>query len=647
MEASRELGIYADMYWIMYLLCAVTAILFLRGVVGRSRRWRLGEGASPVSAPRGERLLRVVYELFEHRRLLRKTGAGSAHLCIVFGVVLFLTATVSVMLQEHFGLRTFSGGYYLGLSLLLDLFSVLALGGIAFFLLRRRSGGSPAALKPVLFLAALVVASGLLLEGVRMAHRPDPWGEWAPAGQAVAAAVAAFPSGFPPSAHQSLWWIHLLLSLSLIAVIPYTPLFHLLVAPANLFLSRPKAGAEPVPLSFDSEGPFGVGKIGDWNWRELLAADACTECGRCQDACPAWTAGRPLSPLAAGTGLKRHMERKYRDEEGGTLLDDLGGEEALWSCTTCGACDGVCPAGISHVSRAVDLRRHEVLMESRFPPALQRVFRGLEGQGNPWGMERRLRQEAGAELELPLLSAEPGAEFVLWIGCAGTYDPKTRDVLRRLSALLREEGIPVARLDAETCCGDPARRLGNEYLFQSLVTENLESLQRCEGRTLVTVCPHCTNTLSREYAPFGVKLRVVHHAQLLSELAGEGRLRLGGDARRGEKAVFHDPCYLARHNGIVAPPRRLSPGENVSELPRSGRETFCCGGGGGGMWMENGPEGGISRERAREIVDSGAQAVYTACPFCRTMLTDALGGLGSPIAVRDISEYLDHSGGKT
>ncbi len=649
MEVTRELGTYADGYWLMYLLTALAAILFAKGLRHRHRLWRLGKGERVEPSDRGwPRMLRVAAELLLHRRLLKRPLAGGAHLALAAGMLVFTLGTVSVMLQEHFGLPTFRGGYYLGLSLFLDLFALLGLMAIGVLYFRPRALPMPQrtlADRALLPLAAAVLASGLLLEGLRMAMTPDPWGLWSPVGLAIAGAVTGIGIAVPEGLHRGVWWLHLVLSLGLIASVPYTRLIHMMAAPVSLYHKRPRSSSVLEPLDFvdPAVSRFGVGRIEDWHWKHLLETDACMQCGRCHDACPAASVEAPLSPLAFGNGMKTQMIACAEDpgrEEAGALLRSVGGAQALWSCTTCGACDAACPVGVEQVSRLVDVRRHEVLMEARFPASLQRVFKGLETQGNPWNLERRMRSEAAAELNIPLLSEAPDAEVLLWMGCSGAYDPKSRQVLGRLAEVLRSAGVRFATLgEQERCCGDSARRLGNEYLFQSLARENIEALNRGRLRTVVTLCPHCANVLGGEYPQFAGNFDVRHHTRYLAGLLRQNRIEIEGAEG---KATFHDPCYLGRHGGVVEEPRELlraGRGQAVTELRRSGAEAFCCGAGGGLMWMDEGG-GEIARERAREIADSGADILCTACPFCRTMLSDALKETNPSIRVIDVVEMV-------
>lgn len=657
MEVSRELGVYADGYWLMYLLTILAVALLLKGFRQRGRLWNLGEGhPREIAQSRARRLSRVAAELLEHRRLLRKRSIGLAHLALLFGVLFFTVGTVSVMLQEYFGLPTFRGGYYLALSLVLDLFAFFGLIAIGALHARRKpfqvakQGSLDRAVLP---LAAAVLGSGLLLEGLRMAITPDPWGAWSPVGLAIASGLAATKIPLPDSLHQGMWWLHLILSLGLITSVPYTRLIHLVAAPLSLYWSRPRSASVLEPLDFvdPQVTRFGVGRIEDYNWKHLLETDACMQCGRCEEACPASTAGRPLSPLAFGNGIRAELAAREGaaagdsfEEEDDALLRSVGGEEALWSCTTCGACDAACPVGVEQVSRLIDVRRYEVLMKARFPATLQQAFRGLEMQGNPWGLERRLRTEAARALEIPLFEETPDAEYLLWMGCSGAYDPKERQILEALVDLLRRAGVKFATLGSEErCCGDSARRLGNEYLFQALVRENIKALSRGGLRTILTICPHCSNTLGGEYPQFGGDFEVLHHTQLLARLVEEKRVRIEGEGEREEeKVTYHDPCYLGRHGGVFKEPRNLlnvAGEERVFDLERSGSDAFCCGAGGGRMWMEEG-EASIARERALEIAASGADIVCTACPFCRTMLSDALSGIDSSIKVMDVAEMV-------
>ncbi len=650
MDVTRPLGTYSHFYWLMYLLAAAVLVAFALGVWLRIRRWRRGVGTLQERLhfwPR--RGIDLIVDLVSHRRFRRATHPWLFHALLVWGFAIFFVGTLCVMLQENFSLPTFSGQWYLALSLALDLFAVLVLGAV-FAAGWRRWIRKPEELSDVpsdsfvLVLIAAVVVTGLLLEGVRIAQEPRPWSLWSPMGYGVALLLAGTDLQTLLSVHRGLWWGHLLLSLGLIAAIPFTRLFHLLVSPAALFLKDETAAKALVPLDFSDEEAesFGVGSIEDFHWKRLLDADACTGCGRCQVQCPAWQAGKSLSPKAAGENLSAllagHSLNGHKNETPVSFAGEVVGEEALWSCTTCRACELYCPVGIEHVPRFVDMRRFLVLTEARFPVELQTAFRGMERQGNPWGFDYK---EQALKDGFPALADEPQAEILLWPGCTGIYDPRCRQVTIAFSALLKLAGVRFAVLGAESCCcGDAARRLGNEYLFQDLALRNIAALDKSGLQRIVTTCPHCLNTLNNEYPQFGGRFRAVHHTTYLRELLNDKRLEMAPPEL--SEAVFHDPCYLARYAGEVAAPRFLldTVTRNPVELEKHGEDGFCCGGGGGRMWLEEKAEKSVADVRVDQILNTAVSTVATACPFCLTMLSDGMKRRDSEVRIADLAELL-------
>ena len=649
MEITRTLGTYSQMYWLLYLLASIAVVVCAIGVERQVQRWRLGQGQlrdrldHPV-----RRILAVAVDILTQRRFRRAQHPWHFHAFIIWGFALFFLATLCVMLQEHFGLPTFSGVWYLGLKLALDLFALLVLAGVSFAAWRRwrtqpAELSRPAGSVLPLLLIALLPLTGLLLEGVRLAGDDHLWALWSPVGYGL----ASFFSGLEPrtysNLHQTLWWGHLSVALVFIAVIPFTRLFHLASGSAALFFVDRQGAAALVPLDFSDEDAtsFGVGKISDFHWKRLLDADACSGCGRCQSQCPAWLTRKPLSPKELGETLSTQLsnESQFPPPEPGAIVSD----EALWACTTCRACEVQCPMAIEHVPRLVDLRRYLVLTESRFPIELQTAFRGVETSGNPWSLPRQGRGDWAQGLDIPLLADAPEAEVLFWPGCAAAYDHRARRTAQAQALLFRQAGISFAILGAqESCCGDAARRTGNEYLFQSLAEKNIATLAPYPVKTIVTGCPHCFNALQKEYPAFGGKWEVVHHSTFLQRLVENGRLPVIAKPKTG--VVYHDSCYLARYHGMTSEPRFLlatSLGHAPVEVPRCGEETFCCGGGGGGFWLEE-QAVTMRSERLRELKESGAGMIATACPICLTMLNDALKEAGEEgnIRIHDVAEIL-------
>ena len=636
----------------MHLLSLVALLVFARGAWGKYRAWRAGCG-SPVERMDhpGKRLAFMFVNAVGQVCLLKKPLPGILHFLLFWGFVCFGLGTFSVMLKEEFGLPTFQGSYYLWLSLFLDVFAVLALTAVFMALVmlpEHDSADIPfrEQRRPVLLLVGAILVTGLLLEGLRMAVDPDPWRAWSPAGWLVSSSLVGMERNVLRNAHQGMWWFHLLLSLGLIALVPYTCLFHLLAAPASQFFGNPEAAKALPPIDFKDETivSFGVGKISDFNWKHLLELDACTNCGRCHDQCPAVAAGKPLSPEKLNRDLKRYMQQTTHlsmarektgagpgevssgpEYEGPRLVGEVVPDATLWACTTCGACEVSCPVVVEHVPRIIDMRRHLVMMEARIPPEARQLFCNLENQQNPWGMSRAVRPDWAKGLDVPLAEEDPDAEFLFWPGCAAAYDPRNQKVARALVEIMRQGAKSFAILGkGEKCCGDPARRLGNEDLFQTLARQNIETLHRCNVKKIITSCPHCFNTLKNEYPRFGGQFQLIHHSELIRDLIDSGSIRVSKTAA-AEKITYHDSCYLGRYNRIFEAPRAVLgavAAEALLEMPRHGRKSFCCGGGGGLMWMDDHTGAGPNLLRAREAVECGADLVATACPYCLNMLVD-------------------------
>jgi Fe-S oxidoreductase len=439
----------------------------------------------------------------------------------------------------------------------------------------------------------------------------------------------------------------------------------------------------------DEDAAMGVGKIEDFAWKGILDFTSCTECGRCQSQCPAWNTDKPLSPKLLITNLRDHAyakapylladpgERDSLPEEvraaaerelvgategdptlpsGGAVIDP----DVLWSCTSCGACVQQCPVDIEHVDHIVDMRRYQVLIESSFPSELNGLFKGLENKGNPWNMSPNARMEWAKDLDFEVKQVgggRPGdpedldeVDWLFWVGCAGAYEDRAKKTTRAVAELLTTAGVSFAVLgDGETCTGDPARRAGNEFVFQQLAMQNAEVFKETKVKKVVSTCAHCFNTLKNEYSQFGVELEVVHHTQLLNRLVREGRLtpvadRSGGNGAAKRSVTYHDPCYLGRHNQVYSPPRELLdviPDAKLTEMPRNSERSFCCGAGGARMWMEENLGERINLNRTTEALETGADQIATGCPFCRVMLSDGLTAKQAEGSAREEVEVLD------
>jgi len=477
----------------------------------------------------------------------------------------------------------------------------------------------------------------------------------------------AFDRARPASAMgQASYWLHLVIVLVFLNILPLGKHFHVITALPNVFLRslRPASSALR-KLDLESEGAtFGSRSIADLSWKEALDVYSCTECGRCQTHCPTFVTGKPLSSKTVNGALKHHLIDEApalsrlawasgagAREPGNLppLVGEVISTDTLWACTTCGWCETACPVFIENIPRLVDLRRHQVLVEAAPPDEASRVFKNLETQGNPWGIGSNRRTEWCADLGIPRASEGGEFEWLFFVGCAGSFDERQKKVSRAIVRILRAAQVSFAILgDEETCTGDAARRLGNEYLFQQQATTNVETLNRYGVKKVLTQCPHCLNAIKNELPQFGGTYEVVHHTQLIEQLVAEGRLQPGAVAElQAEGVTLHDPCYLARHGGEVDAPRAAlaAAGVAVTEMPRSGRTGFCCGAGGGRMWLEERLGSRINQHRVAEAAttlgDRGG-VIAVACPFCLTMLKDGVAETGREdrLRVLDVAEIV-------
>ena len=654
------LGLPGPIFFGLLLLVAVLAFVY-----SASRRIRLLLALSPE--PRFDRIgLRVARTLeyaFAQKRMFRDLYAGTFHIFLFTGFLVLTVRTIELVVEgllPGFTLLPGRAGDFYNLSK--DAFEVLVLIGVA-MAVARRAFARPKRLDLtadawlILFLIALLIAADLLAEGAKTALAPQLATPWAPAVLAVSRFLSPLSAGALRSVFEVSWWVHLLDILFFGNYLPYSKHFHIITSVPNIFFMKLEPMGRLGTPDLEVSERFGVSRVEDLSWKSVLDGYTCTECGRCRVVCPTALTGKPLDPKVF-IGDVRDAVREATPEilaaqsgrgngSGSPARRDLIGgwlsEETIWACTTCGFCTTACPVFIiPAVDKITEMRRHLVLERADFPKEMQTAFRGMETNGNPWGISASARGDWARDLPVVTMSQAGGSEVevLFWVGCAGSYEDRAKRVSRAIVEILNEAGVSFAILGTEeTCTGDSARRMGNEYLFQMLAQQNVETLNRYGVKKIVTNCPHCFNCIKNEYPVLQGSYEVVHATELVSSLAREGRIRFTEEVR--ETISYHDACYLGRYNGVYAPPReilRAIPGLEVQELPRTCERGLCCGAGGGRMWMEEKLGTRINQTRMAEIEEAGTASVGLSCPFCMIMLGNAREEIGAKTKPFDVLE---------
>ncbi len=606
--------------------------------------------------------------------LLRDPAAGVMHSFIYFGFIWLFIATVVLEVNHQLpdNLKFLHGGTYQGYSFAADLGGLVFVVGIVWAIGRRyieRPWRLRIKTKPedavILGTFLLIGVTGFLTEAFRVAidGRPD-YEKWSFVGYPLSWLFEGWSAGALQDAHRWSWAVHFLAFVAFLVILPTTKLRHMITSPMNMYLAdtdRPKGAMKPMPNLMETDlETFGASTVEDFTWKQLFDTDACTVCGRCTSVCPAKATGKPLDPreivlkvgeVMAATG-DPVVSPPVGTSKNVTISADSVFEritsEELWACTSCKACDEICPVNIEILDKILDMRRYLSLMESDFPTELGNTYRAMENSANVYGMNQAERGDWVGDLDVPVI--EPGSgsldhEYLYWVGCAGSFDDRNKKTSRAVAKLLQRAGIDFAMLGpSELCTGDPARRSGNEYIFQMLAMQNVEALGELGAQKIITQCPHCFNTLKNEYPQLGGNYEVVHHSQLLAELVADGRLSLAG-ATIDERVTYHDSCYLGRHNDVYLAPRSVIGsigGIEVVEMPRNGTRGFCCGAGGARMWMEEHIGKKVNIERTEEALETGASRIAVACPFCYVMMDDGVKEKqrDEDVKVQDIAELL-------
>ena len=676
---------------IAYLLTVVAVGIFSFRAFQLFKKISSGQKDSARFNNKGKRFKNMVVEVLSHTKMLNFTATGIAHWFVMVGFFALLGTLITAygqLINPSWSLPLI--GHFVGYELFAELIAVLTGIGIVTLIGIRQvtrfvkkgkssrfygSGNKKAYYVEATIL--VIVFCVIALRGLEGAAENISSWSWH---YALSYPAVLFFSNYSPDQIESLikvvaftkiivsmvWFIVVGINLTMGVA------WHRFLAFFNIFFKRNASkenalGPLPVMIShgheINFEDPkeddvFGIGSAADISWKGLLDMSTCTECGRCQSQCPAWHTEKPLSPKLLIMAMRDHALAKIGSSAepvkivGNNPHENAISLDVLWSCTTCGACVEECPVDIEHIDHIVNMRRFQVLVESEFPTELGNTFRNLEKAGNPWGANRVDRDAWISEVDFPITVIESvipeDVEYLFWVGCAGAYEERAKKTTKAVAELLYISGVKFGVLGKkETCTGDPARRSGNEFLYQILSRENIETLQETFGtrgvKKVVVTCPHCFTTIGRDYKQQGFELQMVHHTQLLNQLVKEGRLKpVAPNKTDAKKLTYHDPCYLGRHNQIYEPPRELleSAGVEVNEMPRNQERSFCCGAGGGRMWMEEKIGSRINLNRVDEAIATGAQEVAVACPFCRVMVADGMVARDSAVQVLDVAQIM-------
>jgi Fe-S oxidoreductase/nitrate reductase gamma subunit len=652
-EATRPLMWNISQAGVMYLLFIIALVVFAAGLRKRIDFWRQGKTSSERLKDWGTRLRVLLREVFFQKQVRNSRYPAFMHCLVFYSFLVLIVTTLIIMVDYDAGhflglhLNLFQGFIYVFFSIASELAGILILAGIAMAAYRRY------VLKPatlpnssedglVLVLIACMVVTGYLIEGLRIAVIGDQWKMLSPVGWGIAALFSGISENAGMRTHAVLWWTHTVLAMSWIALIPYTKFFHMLSLPTNVFFSKlnPRGELQRPDIeklmesSDDTDLKIGLQQAEELTWKQRMDLDTCISCGRCEEVCPAYMADKDyFTPRQLVARLKKSMEEagKGAKENGETpaeikdIVGDAFDEEFIWHCRTCGACTEVCPAMIDHVDTLMELRRNEVLIQGRVPEEAGKALRIFETNGNPFGSQSE-RTEWINRTKVRVVAPGGKVDVLYWIGCCVTFDPQKHRIAEDLFKLLEKCGVDFGVLgEDEKCCGDPARVMGQEMLFQQTAKEQVELLKQREFNTLLTGCPHCYNVLKHEYRQFGGNFNVVHHSEYIRDMLKLGKLKpqAGADL----KCVYHDPCYLGRYQKIYDPVREIVsaiPHAQVLEMKNRREKSLCCGAGGGHYFMDLKRGERINNIRVKQAHDAGADTIVTGCAYCMHMLQDSL-----------------------
>jgi len=655
MEYTREIywnvghgaATLVPMYLLSFAAVAIAVYVFLK----RIKIYKQGQALDRTDQL-PLRVTAMVKNVLLQSKVLNVRGPGLAHALFFWGFFVLFLGTCLIVLQADFtdlffGVKFLKGSFYLFFSLVLDIAGLIAIIMLVGLLVRRyivRPAGLENKKDDIIMhgLLLAILISGFVIEGARMAvtEMGTPLATWSPVGLWVANALTCMGEPALRGLHSNLWWFHLLLVIIFIAIIPFTKLRHIFTTSANyLFADLGPKGLVPILDMEDEEAEsFGAAQVKDMTWKDIFDADACTSCKRCQDRCPAWATDKPLSPMK--------MVQQIGDvafiSPASNLLETIE-KDALWACTTCRACQEICPASVEHVNKIVDMRRNLVLMEGEFPgEEVMTAMENTEVNGNPFGLAFASRGDWAEGLPVVTLGQNHDVDVLYFVGCYASFDKRNQAIAKAFVQLCDAAGVKVGILGKEEkCCGEPMRKMGNEYLYQMQAGENIELIKSYDIKQIVTTCPHCFNTLNKDYRDLGLDVEVSHYTEYLAELLAQGKLQF---TPQSFDCTYHDSCYLGRYNDIYQAPRTLlaAAGAQLTEMEKHRADAFCCSAGGGRILADENIGTRISEKRARMAVETGAPTLISNCPFCLTMFEDGIKGaeLDEQLQPKDLAEIL-------
>jgi Fe-S oxidoreductase/nitrate reductase gamma subunit len=637
----------------MYLFAAITLAILIYGFIKRIRVYRQGKPLQRLDRLPA-RIARLVKRGLGQLRVMLVKVPGIIHAFLFWGMFLLLVGTVLILAQVDlteplFNIAFLKGTFYLYFSLTLDIAGAIVVVMLCGFIVRRlffRPKGLVTTKDDYLIYGLLIaiLLTAYLVEGARMAvtelNSNPTLALFSPVGLLVARLLAGLSESTLREIHRLGWWVHFFLVMGIIAAIPLTKFRHLIITPINYLFAdlRAKGSIETINLEAAEVDHFGAAVVADLSWKDIFDADACTSCKRCQDRCPAWTTDKPLSPMK----LVQQIGEVAFNHPQANLIETVT-TDALWACTTCYACQEICPADIEQVNKILEMRRYLVLMQGEFPGGeVMTAVNNTEVNANPFGLAFASRGDWADGLDLQRMADSSKVDILYFAGCYASFDKRNQEVARNFIKICNAAGIRVGILGKEEkCCGEPVRKLGNEYLYQLMATENIKKIKEYGVNRIVTTCPHCFNTLGRDYRDLGLDVEVEHYATFLDRIINQGALQLKPQAF---DCTYHDSCYLGRYKDIVREPRDVlrAAGGNIKEMDRTGKDSFCCGGGGGRVLAEEKLGRRINVERVKMAQVTGAPLLVSNCPFCLTMFEDGIktGGSEGKLLVRDLTEII-------